>query len=123
MESDDLRTRLRRRLSGALPDQDRPEVSALRNALAALDNAEAVQPEEGLRLEASEHFAGGVAGLGAAEVQRRVLDAESQRRIVKSEIEARLTAAATYEQHGQNARAAELRLGVEALLAVLGSSA
>jgi uncharacterized protein YqeY len=123
MESDDLRARLRRRLSGALRDHDRLAVSALRSALAALDNAEAVQPAEGLRPEASEHFAGGMAGLGAAEVERRVLDAESQRRIVKAEIEARLTAAATYEQHGQNTRAAELRLGVEVLLAVLGSTA
>ena len=79
MESDDLRTRLRRRLSSALRDQDRPAVSALRSALAALDNAEAVQPAEGFRPEASEYFAGGVAGLGAAEVERRVLDAESQR--------------------------------------------
>ena len=123
MESHDLRTHMRRRLSGALRDQDRPAVSALRSALAALDNAEAVQPAEGFRPEASEYIAGGVAGLGAAEVARRVLDAESQGRIVKAEIEARLTAVATYEQHGQNARAAELRLGVEVLLAVLDSTA
>ncbi len=123
MESDDLRTHLRRRLSGALQDQDRPAVSALRSALAALDNAEAVQPAEDFRPEASEHFAGGVTGLGAADVERRVLDAESQRRIVKAEIEARLAAAATYEQHGHNARGAELRLGAEVLLAVLGSTA
>ena len=85
MESDDLRTRLRQRLSSALRDQDRPAVSALRSALAALDNAEAVQPAAGLRPEASEYIAGGVAGLGAAEVERRVLDAESQGRIVKAE--------------------------------------
>jgi hypothetical protein len=120
MESDDLRTHMRRRLSSALRDQDRPAVSALRSALAALDNAEAVQPEEGFQPEASEHFAGGVAGLGAAEVGRRVLDAETQRRIVKAEIEARVTAAATYEQHGQNTRGAELRSGADVLLAVLG---
>ncbi len=123
MGSDDLRTHLRRRLSSALRDQDRPAVSALRSALAALDNAEAVRPTEEFRSEASEHFAGGVAGLGAAEVERRVLNAESQRGIVKAEIEARLAAAATYEQHGQNARGAELRLGAEVLLAVLGSTA
>jgi uncharacterized protein len=123
MESDDLRAHLHRRLSSALRDQDRPAVSALRSALAALDNAEAVLRTEGIRPEASEHFAGGVAGLGAAEVERRVLDAVSQRVIVKAEIEARLTAAATYEQHGQNARGAELRLGAEVLLAVLGSTA
>jgi uncharacterized protein len=123
MESDDLRTHLRRRLSSALRDQDRPAVSVLRSALAALDDAEAVQPAEGLRPEASEHFAGGVAGLGAAEVERRVLTAESQRGIVEAEIEARLAAAATYEQHGQNARGAELRSGAAVLRAVLGSDA
>jgi hypothetical protein len=82
----------------------------LRTALAALDNAEAVQPAEGFRAEASEHFAGGVTGLGAAEVERRMLDADSQRAIVKAEIEARLSSARTYEQHGQNARGAELRV-------------
>jgi uncharacterized protein len=122
MAPDDLRTHLRRRLSSALRDQDRPAVSALRSALAALDNAEAVQPAEDFRPEANEHFAGGVAGLGVAEVERQVLDAESQRAMVKAEIEARLTAAETYEQHGQNARAAELRSGADVLLAVLGST-
>jgi uncharacterized protein len=123
MESEDLRTQLRRRLSTALRDQDRPGTSALRSALAALDNAEAVQPAEDFRPEVSEHFAGGVAGLGAAEAQRRVLDAESQRAIVKAEIDGRLAAAETYDQHGQNARGAELRLGADVLLAVLDSTA
>ena len=46
---------------------------------------------------------------------------ESQRSIVRAEIEARLAAATTYEEHGQGARAAELRLGADALLAVLES--
>ncbi len=122
MESDDLRTRLRRQLSTAVREQDRPAVSALRSALAALDNAEAVQPGEGFQPEVSQHVAGGVAGLGAAEVERQVLDAESQRAIVKAEIESTLTAATTYEQHGQSARAAELRLGAEVLAAVLDST-
>jgi hypothetical protein len=63
-----------------------------------------------------------VAGLGAAEVERRVLDVESQRAIVREEIESRLTAAKTYQQHGQSARAAELRLGADVLLAVLDST-
>jgi hypothetical protein len=121
MESDDLRTHLRRQLSTAVREQDRPAVSALRSALAALDNAEAVQPSEGFQPEVSQHVAGGVAGLGAAEVERRMLDVVSQRAIVRAEIESRLTAATTYEQHGQSARAAELRLGADVLLAVLDS--
>jgi uncharacterized protein len=122
MESDDLRTHLRRQLSTAVREHDRPAVSALRSALAALDNAEAVQPSEGFEPEVSQHVAGGVAGLGAAEVERRVLDVESQRAIVREEIESRLTAATTYQQHGQIARAAELRLGANVLLAVLHST-
>jgi uncharacterized protein len=122
MKSDDLRTHLRRHLSTALREHDRPAVSALRSALAALDNAEAVQPSEGSKPEVSQHVAGGVAGLGAAEVERRVLDVESQRAIVKAEVDSRLTAATTYEQHGQSARAAELRLGADVLLAVLAST-
>ena len=122
MESEDLRTQLRRQLSTAVREHDRPAVSALRSAMAALDNAEAVQPGEGFQPEVSQHVAGGVAGLGAAEVERQVLDAESQRAIVKAEIESRLTAATTYEQHGQSARAAELRLGADVLAAVLDST-
>ena len=85
-------------------------------------NAEAVPLDEDFQPEVSQHVAGGVAGLGAAEVERQVLDAESQRAIVKAEIESTLTAATTYEQHGQSARAAELRLGAEVLAAVLDST-
>jgi hypothetical protein len=60
--------------------------------------------------------------LGAAEVERRVIDAESQRMIVRAEVEARLSAAMTYEQHGRSDRAADLRRGAEVLLAVLDES-
>jgi hypothetical protein len=119
MQTDDLRSRLRRQLSAAVRDRDRIAVSALREAIAALDNAEAVEPGHDVPTQVSEHVAGGVVGLGAAEVERRILDAESQRSIVRAEIEARLAAATTYAEHGQSARAAELRLGADALLAVL----
>jgi uncharacterized protein len=116
---DDLRSRLRRQLSAAVRDRDRIAVSALREAIAALDNAEAAEPGQDVPTHVSEHVAGGVVGLGAGEVERRILDAESQRSIVGAEIEARLAAATTYEEHGQSDRAAELRLGADALLAVL----
>ena len=117
--NDDLRPRLRRQLAAAVRDRDRITVSALRDAIAALDNAEAVEPGLDVPTEASEHLAGGVLGLVAAEGERRILDPESQRSIVRAEIEARLAAAGTYEEHGQSARAAELRRGADALLAVL----
>jgi uncharacterized protein len=122
MESDDLRTPLRRQLSAAVPEHHRPAVSALRSALAALDNAEAVRPGEDFQPEVSQHIAGGVAGVGAAEVERRVLDVESQRALVRAEIESSLTAAMTYQQHGQRTRAAELRMGADVLAAVLNST-
>jgi uncharacterized protein len=118
---DDLRPRLRRQLSAAVRDRDRIAVNALRDAIAALDNAEAVEPGQDVPAQVSEHVAGGVVGLGAAEVERRILDPESQRSILSAEIEARLAAATTYEEHGQRARAAALRLGADALLAVLES--
>lgn len=119
MQTDDLRSHLRRQLSAAVRDRDRIAVGALREAIAALDNAEAVEPGHDVPTQVSEHVAGGVVGLGAAEVERRILDAESQRSIVRAEIEARLAAATTYAEHGQSARAAEPRLGADALLAVL----
>jgi uncharacterized protein len=118
---DDLRSRLRRQLSTAVRDRDRIAVNALRDAIAALDNAEAVEPGQDVPTQGREHVAGGVVGLGAAEVERRILDPESQRSILSAEIEARLADATTYEEHGQRARAAALRLGADALLAVLKS--
>jgi hypothetical protein len=63
-----------------------------------------------------------VVGVGAAEVERRVLDVESQRALVRAEIESSLTAAMTYQQHGRRTRAAELRMGADVLAAVLNST-
>ena len=119
MPSEDLRTPLRQRLGRAVRERDRIAVGALRDAIAALDNAEAVEPDQDAATPSSEYVAGGVVGVGTAEAQRRVLDTESQRAIVTADVEARLAAAATYEQHGQSARASELRSGAEVLLAAL----
>ncbi|HEX7211627.1 MAG TPA: hypothetical protein VF241_11955 [Propionibacteriaceae bacterium] len=116
---DDLRPLLRRHLSAAVQDRDRIAVAALREAIAALDNAEAIPPDGDLKAEAGEYVAGGVVGVGAAEAERRILDADSQRAVVRAEIEARLAAAVTYDEHGQSTRSADLRLGAEVLLAAL----
>ena len=121
MRSADLRTRLREQLNAAVRDRDRIAVAALRDAIAALDNAKAVEPGAELWAASSEYVAGGVVGLGAGEVERRVLDPEAQRAIVNSEIEGRLAAATTYEQHGLSSRATDLRMSVEVLLVVLNA--
>src|SRR5512132_67174 len=109
---DDLRPRLRRQLQAAVRDRDRIGIRALRDGIAALDNAEAVEPDQDVPTQGSEHVAGGVVGLGAAEVERRILDPKSQRSIVRAEIDARLAASTTYAEHRQ---------GADALLAVLES--
>jgi uncharacterized protein len=120
MPSRDLRVDLRRRLSAAVRDRDRVAVAALREAIAALDNAEAVPSDTELNTGAGPYLAGGVVGLGAGEAERRILDAGDQRAIVRAVIETRLAAASTYDEHGQSARAAELRSGAEILIAALG---
>jgi uncharacterized protein YqeY len=122
MPSDDLRKRLRQELNDAVRKRDPIAVGALRDAIAALDNAEAVEPLDDATNKSSQYVAGGAVGLGAAEADRRVLDVESQRAIVQGEVESRLAAAATYEQHGRSSRAAELRLSADVLLAVLEAS-
>ena len=119
MQSDDLRSHLRRHLGAAVRHRDRIAVAALREAIAALDDAEAIPPDGDLKAAAGEYVAGGVVGLGAAEAERRILDAETQRAIVRAEIETRLAVATTYDEQGESARSADLRLGAEVLLAAL----
>ena len=75
---DDLRPLLRRHLGAAVGHHDRIAVAALREAIAALDNAEAIPPDGDLEAEVGEYVAGGVVGLGAAEAERRILVARRQ---------------------------------------------
>jgi hypothetical protein len=110
---------LREQLRAAVRERNHIAVAALRDAIATLDNAEAVEPGAEQSAASSEYVAGGVVGLGAAEAERRVLDPEAQRAIVRAEIEGRLAAATTYEQHGHRSRATDLRVSAEVLLAVL----
>ena len=96
------RARLREALLAARKDRDAPRVSALRSALSAIDNAGAV-PTATLGsatpvnmnpdAPASGTIAGGVVGLGAAEVARRELSDAQIRQLVQGEIDERLAAA------------------------------
>ena len=64
---------LRRALTAALKARDAVAVSALRSALAAIENAGAVDPGHAPP-PGSGPIAGAVDGLGAAEVERRPVD-------------------------------------------------
>lgn len=103
-----LRADLRARLTRARLDRDRTGAAALRSAIAALENAEAVPPEQGTAAS-SEHVAGAVAGLGAAEAARRVLDDAEERAIVERERAELLEAASTYDAAGDPDTAAATR--------------
>jgi uncharacterized protein YqeY len=120
----DIRTRLRRALTEALKARDAEAVSALRSALSAIGNAEAVDPGEVSRPGASGsiHFAGAAAGLGAAEAERRHLTEADVAAIVRAEAVEREAAASQYERSGHDEQAAGLRHGTRALLAALAGS-
>jgi uncharacterized protein len=106
-----MRAELRRDLTDAMRRRDAVAVAALRTALAAIENAEAVHPgDDGpLPEPGGSPVAGGVVGLGAAEAPRRHLTAADQERIIRTEVRERLAAAADYERRGQHARAERLR--------------
>jgi hypothetical protein len=116
---DDIRTRLRRALGVALKARDAGAVSALRSAMSAIGNAEAVDPVSRPAGTGSAHFAGTVAGLGAGEAQRRLLTEADADAIVRQEAAEREAAASEYERGGRAAEAARLREGARALIAVL----
>ena len=118
-DDDDLRVGLRHRLSEAVRDHDRIALAALREAIAALDNAEAVPTDADVNAQVGQYIAGGVVGLGAGEAERRTLDVAAQQAVVTAIIDARLAAASTYQGHGQTARAADLRSGAEILITIM----
>lgn len=97
--------------------RDRAAVAALRATLAAIDNAEAVETEEGtgksLAIETLP------VGAGATEAARRVLTEQDVERIVRGEADERERAAAEYADLGRPERAEQLRAEAGALLAHL----
>ena len=123
MGDEAIRDRLHRALRDAMRARDSVAVSALRSALAALDNAGAVPAGQGPASASGPHFAGAVAGLGAAEVPRRGLAAGEAERIVRAEIAEREAAAAGYEGAGHGEQARRLRQEARVLASVLDPGA
>lgn len=112
-----VRGRLRYALAAAMRERDTVAVAALRSALGAIDNAEAVDPGQRAAPAASHRrLAGTVAGLGAGEVPRRELTEPELEAVVRAEVAERTAAAADYERSGRAERAGRLR-GEAAVLA------
>lgn len=112
-----LRVRMRQALPEAMRSRDRAAVSALRSALAALDNAEAVPVGEvelrGSALEQSP------VGAGTTEAARRELSERDAADIVRAEVTERLEAAAQSAMPAHADRAARLRAEAAVLLRFL----
>ena len=113
--TEDIRARMRRGLVDAMKARDQQAVAALRATLAAIDNAEAVDDgavDDDLALETSNGdpaVAGSVPGVGAAEVDRRILTPEETAAIVRDEVTEREAAADTLDRVGRPDQARRLR--------------
>ncbi|MGC5040755.1 hypothetical protein ACPXCS_34915 [Streptomyces sp. DT190] len=98
--------------------RDKAAVSALRGALAALDNAEAVAVDE--RSTRAGALEASPAGAGATEAARRELGEREVLGVVRAEADERLAAAAGLTAPAHAARAERLRAEAEVLLRFLG---
>ncbi|MBX5440201.1 MAG: hypothetical protein IRZ32_01595 [Solirubrobacteraceae bacterium] len=115
--SGDLRARLRAALLAARRARDPVAAGALRTALAAIENAEAVAPPPRRADDGSggSRIAGTAGPLGAGEAPRAELSEDEARAIVVAEVEERRAAAAGYEARGEAGRAARLRSEADVL--------
>jgi uncharacterized protein len=112
---------MRAALPSAMRARDKAAVSALRAALAALDNAEAVAvDDDALRGRALEEAP---LGAGATEAPRRELHEGDVTDIVRAEAAERLDAAAQLTAPAHAERAARLRAEADVLLRLLDGRA
>jgi uncharacterized protein YqeY len=115
-----VRDRLRGALRAAIRERDTAAVAALRSALGAIDNAEAVDPAHRAASVANHpRLAGTVAGLGAGDVPRRELTEPEAAALVRAEVADREAAAAECQRAGRADRAGRLRAEAAVLAAQL----
>jgi uncharacterized protein YqeY len=109
------RQTLRAQLMAARKDRDSIRVSALRSALSAIDNAETPDVD----VPAAGAIAASAAGLGAAEVPRRVLTDTEIRTLLRTDVDDRLLAAEQMDAGGQSERASAVRSEAAVLVDLL----
>jgi uncharacterized protein len=121
----DVRAALAAALRAALGARDMPAAAALRSALAAIANAEAVSGDAvhavPVPRPGTSRIAMASAGLGSTEVPRRVLDEAIIRGIVSNEITERRQAADQYAAAGHVSYADRLTAEANVLQAVLAA--
>ena len=104
-----LRTALRAGLTAALKARDADTVAALRTAIAAIDNAEAVPARDTAPPATSAHIAGARSGPGSTEAARRQLTAGELHDILRDQITEHTREADRYHALGQASAAERLR--------------
>lgn len=113
-----LRRRLNDSLRAAVKARNAAAAAALRSAIGAIDNAEAVQ-----RPDDSGQQGGKVArphlGVGVADVARRELSTDDVVDILRTEIADRTSVAADFERMGRDDQAASLRSEAAVLMSFL----
>ncbi|HEX7107054.1 MAG TPA: hypothetical protein VF218_13890 [Acidothermaceae bacterium] len=87
----------------------------MRTAIAAIDNAEAVEVTHPTGTATSEHFAGAQVGLGVTEADRRHLSINDVLEILRAQITERGVEADRYDSLGQSDAAARLHREADAL--------
>jgi hypothetical protein len=117
-----IERRLRDALKQSLRARDGAAVAALRSALAAIDNAGAVEVAQTPPAAGDEHVAGSLAGVGVAEVERRELTEPELIALVRAEVPERQVGAGEYERHGHGGRAERLRHEAAVLSGVLATT-
>lgn len=123
MTTSNVRPELKTRLTSAMRERDRAVASAIRSALAALDNAEAVPvasvagPADG----ASEHVATANVGVGSSDAPRRELSAAEEREVVSGEVAELRSAAQELAALGSTDRAKDLRRAAHLIAEALDS--
>ncbi|WP_152362308.1 GatB/YqeY domain-containing protein [Microlunatus speluncae] len=119
----DLRARLQTALREALKGRDQDATRAIRSALSAIANAEAVEVTttrtEARPVATAETVAGTVAGPGTAEVARKELTGDDLDSIVAGEITDRRAAAERYRESGRGEPADLLRQEADLLERIL----
>lgn len=110
---------IRVELKTALRTRDTSWVAALRQTLAAIDNAEAAELRDTPQTQDAV-FANSVAGAGAGDVQRRQLSPEDVLAVLAREQAERRAAIETLTQHQRHDEARELQRQLERLARLHG---
>lgn len=92
-------------------------MGVLRSLLGAIDNAEAADVSAAPEAQTGV-IAGGVAGVGAGEVARRMLHAPALVAVLDAEVASRTSAAQQFEVAGRADRVESLRAEIEVLVSL-----